>query len=199
MSDDRSYICVECRELTAPNGAHGSRLCPNCWAKSVDPEPPGEKVSKWSEYAASPEGQEEYRVQPEPQVTVPEDLQPKPIHTMRLYSSLNDHTGREEPMYVASTIDPYIDTLRERLGAAEQRAQELNREVQNVLNNYVRVCGERDRLKEQLAAMTEDRDLWKDEHNEDCPNAAKVAELEGQLEDGRRIAAELKIMIKGEK
>lgn len=31
---------------------------------------------------------------------------------------------------------------------------------------------EKEELKKQLAAMTEDRDLWQDAHNEDCPNLA---------------------------
>lgn len=36
-------------------------------------------------------------------------------------------------------------------------------------------------LEGQIAAMTVDRDLWRDAHDEDCPNAAMVTELELQV------------------
>ena len=36
-------------------------------------------------------------------------------------------------------------------------------------------------LEADLAAMTEDRDLWQGHHNDDCPNEAKVAALETEL------------------
>jgi len=43
---------------------------------------------------------------------------------------------------------------------------------------------ERDRLKEALAAMTEDRNLWRDEHDEDCPNKAMfLAERESRKQE----------------
>lgn len=32
-------------------------------------------------------------------------------------------------------------------------------------------------LKEQLTAMTIDRNLWQDAHNEDCPNAPSLEAL----------------------
>lgn len=33
-------------------------------------------------------------------------------------------------------------------------------------------------LEQQLAAMTADRNLWQEQHSGDCPNLARVAELE---------------------
>jgi hypothetical protein len=38
-----------------------------------------------------------------------------------------------------------------------------------------------DEANKQLRAITEDRDLWRCEHNQDCPNAERVSELELEL------------------
>jgi len=40
-------------------------------------------------------------------------------------------------------------------------------------------------LEQKLAEMTRDRDLWRDEHNGDCPNKAMVETLEQQLKEAR--------------
>lgn len=45
------------------------------------------------------------------------------------------------------------------------------------------VIAEVDRLKLDLKAMTEDRNLWQDEHNGDCPNLAELAQLKQQSVD----------------
>lgn len=38
-----------------------------------------------------------------------------------------------------------------------------------------------DAAERELAEMTTDRDLWRDAHNEDCPNAIRAEELEREL------------------
>lgn len=40
-------------------------------------------------------------------------------------------------------------------------------------------------LRSELKAMTEDRNLWRDEHNGDCPNGARVENLEAELQSLR--------------
>lgn len=47
------------------------------------------------------------------------------------------------------------------------------------IDYVIESAAEIEALKAQLSAMTEDRNLWRDAHNEDCPNAARIAELEG--------------------
>lgn len=50
-------------------------------------------------------------------------------------------------------------------------------------------------LEQQLAAMTADRNLWQDQHNGDCPNLARVTELERRCLIAERVIdeAELKV------
>jgi len=43
-------------------------------------------------------------------------------------------------------------------------------------------------LESQLAEMTEDRNLWQGEHNEDCPNLAQIEELKQLALDVRNAA-----------
>lgn len=43
---------------------------------------------------------------------------------------------------------------------------------------------ERDALNVQLDAMTNDRDLWQDEHNDHCPNKAMLDTLTAMAGDG---------------
>ncbi len=38
-------------------------------------------------------------------------------------------------------------------------------------------------LDSQLRAMTADRDLWKDDHEGDCPHVARIAELEAERDE----------------
>jgi hypothetical protein len=40
---------------------------------------------------------------------------------------------------------------------------------------------EREELKAALAAMTEDRNLWQGEHNEDCPNLSSLASIRHEV------------------
>jgi oligoribonuclease NrnB/cAMP/cGMP phosphodiesterase (DHH superfamily) len=43
-------------------------------------------------------------------------------------------------------------------------------------------------LKHQLAEMTKDRDLWKDVHDDKCPNTAIVETLTKELAEARKAA-----------
>lgn len=49
--------------------------------------------------------------------------------------------------------------------------------------------------EKELAAMTEDRNLWRDAHNDDCPNLARIAELGEELSTAKSLhfAAESEI------
>jgi hypothetical protein len=108
-------------------------------------------------------------------VTVPEDLRGA------AYNAL--HEGETKESVIELCLQWMADNrqLRERLEAAEQREHVIIDERDRLESELELTQTERDRLKEQLAEMTEDRDLWQGDHNDDCPNLSKVAELEGKL------------------
>jgi hypothetical protein len=69
-----------------------------------------------------------------------------------------------------------------------QKISELEKDRNRHAVNAVELMRQRDEgrtlideLEQKLAEMTKDRDLWADEHSGDCPNVARVAELESAL------------------
>jgi len=54
-------------------------------------------------------------------------------------------------------------------------------EICDAVNERPKLEAEVERLKERLAVMTEDRNLWQGEHNEDCPNLAEVDRLRAEI------------------
>ena len=77
----------------------------------------------------------------------------------------------------AETIRIERDRLKEQLSQANAGFEEYERKFYLTQDRAEVAEAAVAELQDELAAMTEDRDLWQGDHNEDCPNEAKVAEL----------------------
>ena len=112
------------------------------------------------------------------------------VASLHELQQLRDVLGRTERDVVSIT-----NMLNYRVAACEKAESELQRVKAEALESLkqshhrtqvalaeVRAVTEKlKQAQEELAAMTEDRNLWRDDHNRDCPNVNRVTELEAEL------------------
>src|SRR6185437_10239608 len=90
---------------------------------------------------------------------------PKPLHSLRLYSCIEDTVGREELMYVASSIDPYIDYIERQLSAALSEVATLREVLENGEKMYIVMRNRCANTESELAASQEKMDALQQSHD----------------------------------
>lgn len=93
-----------------------------------------------------------------------------------------DEIDAREFVAYADAVESIVDAQSSRIVELEKELAKAEREwkayvaASRKLNESLGAMKQRSELDEsKLAEMTADRDLWQGEHNEDCPNVAKLA------------------------